>query len=456
MTVVTYIVWLIAFIAGVCVSFFVPEATISLGGKFVFIGAWGAVLGFVLYTLCKRKVETAEAEFDENLETLKASQLDLVSGGIRTNEVPMEEQEPMPMPMATALPKGAKSAKEILESITEKTVNVSFPLAAWKTYARSILKDRPFAEVLANLEKLLPEMFPKASGILYMYAGTQTDLRKIFSFGDKVISDDAIRPSECACYNSGDIVVSDYSKPDLSGGCTHLHHSSQGVSFCAPVEGFEEHFGIFSLQAEALPDNESLDDWHAKVSFVASTFGLYVANQNLNVRYKAHSIRDDLTGLFNRRYMEESLAREISSAARHKTPIGLIMMKLDSVAEIQRKRSRHAVDQLLWELGQRLPSYIRNEDIPCRYDGEVFCIILPGADLHITRLRAEKIRNETSQLRIAYGEGILSTTLSMGVAVMPAHASDGGSLLYMAEGSMQHSIQAGGNRVTIADALINK
>jgi len=326
----------------------------------------------------------------------------------------------------------------------------------WKAYARSILKDRPFAEVLANLEKLLPEMFPKASGILYMYAGTQTDLRKLFSFGDKVISDDAIRPGECASYNTGDIVVSDYSKPDLSGGCTHLHHNSQGVSFCAPVEGFEEHFGIFSVQTDVLPDNESLDDWHAKVSFIATTFGLYVANQNLNVRYKAHSIRDNLTGLFNRRYMEESLAREISSATRHKTPIGLIMMRLDSAEEIQRKRSRHAVEQLLWELGQRLPSYIRNEDIPCRYDGESFCVILPGADLHITRLRAEKIRNETSQLRIAYGEGILSTTLSMGVAVMPAHASDGGSLLYMAESSMQHSIQAGGNRVTIADALINK
>lgn len=64
MTMVSYIVWLIAFVAGVGVSFFVPEATISLGGKFAFIGAWGAVLGFVLYTLCKRGVETAEAEFN--------------------------------------------------------------------------------------------------------------------------------------------------------------------------------------------------------------------------------------------------------------------------------------------------------------------------------------------------------------------------------------------------------
>lgn len=459
---VSYIIWLIAFVAGVCVSFFVPEATIPLGGKFAFIGAWGAVLGFVLYTLCKRRVENAEAEFNENLETLKASQLDLVTG--MQSKIPVEAAEQpaakLPEPPATVkaeapLPKGAISAKEILENLSEAPLRVNFPLNLWKRYAKSVLKDRPFGEVLANLEKLLPALFPKASGILYMYAGTQTDLRKIFSFGPSVISDDSIRPGECASYNSGEVVVCDYSKHDLTGGCTHLHHRPQGVSFCAPIEGLEEHYGIFSLQVDALPDNESLDDWHAKVSFVATTFGLYVSNQNLNVRYKEHSIRDNLTGLFNRRYMEESLAREIAAATRHKTPIGLIMLYPDAIAEIQKTKGRHAVEQLLWELGQRLPGYIRTEDIPCRYDGEIFCVILPGADLMITRQRAEKIRNEISQLQIAYGAGILATPLSLGVAVMPAHAADGGSLLYMAEASMRHAMQAGGNRVTIADALIN-
>lgn len=458
----TYIIWLFAFVAGVCVSFFVPEATIPLSGKFAFMGAWGAVLGFVLYTLCKRKLENAEANFNENLETIKASQLDKITG--IQNAVPMEEGEksmsplenPLPEGGNLQLPPGAKSAKDFLNEIAENGLNASFPLESWKGYAKCILKDRPFKEVLDCLEKLLPEMFPKASGILYMYAGTQTDLHKIFSFGENVISDDVIRPGECASYNSGDIVISDYSKPDLSGGCTHLHHHPQGVSFCAPIEGFEEHFGIFSLQVDSLPDNESLDDWHAKVSFIATTFGLYVANQDLNVRYKAQSIRDDLTGLFNRRYMEESLAREVSAAIRHKTPIGLIMMYPEAVDGIQQSRGRHAVEQLLWELGQRLPNYIRNEDIPCRYDGNVFCVILPGADLHITKQRAEKIRNEIAQLQIAYGDGVLGSTLSMGVAVMPAHASDGSSLLYMAEASMQQSLQAGGNRVTIADALINR
>ncbi len=450
----SFILWLVAFIAGVLVSYFVPETTIALGGKFVFIGAWGAVLGFLLFNVCKKKIENAEAEYTENLANLKESQLDSGTGLVPQVIHSAAEDKPE-QPEPTDLPKGAVSAKEALEQITEEAIKVGFPLAAWKTFARGVLKDRPFDEVIKAFEELLPLLFPNASGVLYMYAGAQTDLHKMISFGDKEISDDVIRPSECASFDAGDIVVTDFTKPNLNGGCTHLHHHPQGLSFCAPIEGFEEHFGIFTIQTDVLPDNESVDDWHAKVSILTSTFGLYIANQNLNVRYKEHSIRDTLTGLFNRRYMEESLAREVSAATRHKTPIGLIMIYPDAVGEIQEKGGRHAVEQLLWELGQRIPGYIRNEDIPCRYDGEVFCVILPGADLQITRQRAEKIRNEISQLQIAYGDGILATTLSMGVSVMPVHAGDGPTLLYTAQASMQYAIQAGSNRVILADALSN-
>ena len=154
--------------------------------------------------------------------------------------------------------------------------------------------------------------------------------------------------------------------------------------------------------------------------------------------------------------MEESLVREVSAATRHRSPIGLIMIYPDAANQIQEQRGRHAVEQLLWELGQRLPGYVRNEDIPCRYEGEVFCVILPGADLKITRDRAERIRHEISQLKIAYGETVLETTLSMGVAVMPAHAGDARGLLQAAGESMQMAIQSGANRVILAEALGKK
>jgi diguanylate cyclase (GGDEF)-like protein len=448
----TYFFWLVAFIAGVAISYFVPETTVSIGGKFIFVGAWGAVLGLVLYNVCKRKLDIAEEDFNEALYSIKDSKLSM------TSELPVTSPDPLaaqPEPEDMPLPTGAISSKEALAKKVDE-ICVKFPLDAWKKYTRCLLKDRPVPEVIKSLEELLPQLFPNASGILYMYAGTQTDLHKVLSFGETVISDDVIRPVECASFDAGDIVIADYSNPSLNGGCTHLHLHPHGVSFCAPIEGSEEHFGIFSLQTDVLPDNESMDDWHAKVSAVATTLGLYVANQNLSARYRQHSIRDSLTGLFNRRYMEESLVREVSAATRHRSPIGLIMLYPDAVAQIQEQRGRHAVEQLLWELGQRLPGYVRNEDIPCRYEGEVFCVILPGADLKITRDRAERIRHEISQLKIAYGETVLETTLSIGVAVMPVHAGDARGLLMAAGESMQMAIQSGANRVILADALGKK
>ncbi|SHL81439.1 diguanylate cyclase (GGDEF) domain-containing protein [Fibrobacter sp. UWT2] len=452
MSMFTYFFWLVAFIAGVAISYFVPETTVSIGGKFIFVGAWGAVLGLVLYNVCKRKLDIAEEDFNEALYSIKDSKLSM------TSELPVTSPDPLaaqPEPEDMPLPTGAISSKEALAKKVDE-ICVKFPLDAWKKYTRCLLKDRPVPEVIKSLEELLPQLFPNASGILYMYAGTQTDLHKVLSFGETVISDDVIRPVECASFDAGDIVIADYSNPSLNGGCTHLHLHPHGVSFCAPIEGSEEHFGIFSLQTDVLPDNESMDDWHAKVSAVATTLGLYVANQNLSARYRQHSIRDSLTGLFNRRYMEESLVREVSAATRHRSPIGLIMLYPDAVAQIQEQRGRHAVEQLLWELGQRLPGYVRNEDIPCRYEGEVFCVILPGADLKITRDRAERIRHEISQLKIAYGETVLETTLSIGVAVMPVHAGDARGLLMAAGESMQMAIQSGANRVILADALGKK
>ena len=457
MSMFSYIVWLFFFCGGVVGAYFIPDAKIPLEGKFAFVGAWGAVLGFIYYSIAKRRAQQAEADFAEALNESKEAP--------RTQYVPVvptvaadehKVDSPIPPvrnPFESILPPGAVPASEALAAAAKPAVRPAFPLEEWNVFCKEILKNRPFPEVVEALEKVLPSLFPKAAGILYMYGDVQSELCKIFSFGDYVISDDRIMPMECASFNKGDIVVTDYKSGKFNGGCTHLHHHPQGISFCAPIEGLEEHFGILTIQTDELPEGEDLEFWKAKVSIVAATFGLYVANQNLNIRFQQHSIRDGLTGLFNRRYMEESLRREIFAAVRHKNPIGIIMMYPDNVQQIQSARGRHAVDQLLWELGQRLPNFIRNEDIPCRYEGDVLCVIMPGAELKITRARAEKIRNEISQLQISYGDAVLSTTLSVGVSVLPVHAGDVESLIYAAEASMQMASNNGGNRVVLADAL---
>ena len=449
MNIVKYIFWLVAFLMGVIVAYVVPEETMSIGAKFIFVGAWGAVLGFVFYTVCKRQIESIENDFNEVLNRPQPKVTQFVP--IHQQEEKKPDLPPGAIPAAQAL---KQSVPVSVKQLDVAAFKVGFPLESWNAFKLAVIRNRPFTEVIDAMQKLLPELFPDASGVLYMYGGVQTELSQIFRFGPNVISDETVLPAECASFNTGDIVVTDYSSPEVSSGCTHLHHRPKGLAICAPVEGLEEHFGILTIQVDKLPETETKEYWQAKVSIVSAAFGLYVANQDLNMRFEQHSIRDVLTGLFNRRYMEESLNREITAAMRHKSPIGIVMLYPDAIPAVQNSQGRHAVEQLFWELGQRLPSYIRGEDIPCRYSDDVFCVIMPGADLSITRDRAERIRNEISQLQIAYGEGILATTLSMGVAVMPTHAKDAGSLIYTAEASLQMAMQAGGNRVVMGDAVM--
>ena len=447
MSIFYYFVWLVAFVAGVVLSFFAPESTLSVGVKFLFVGVWGAVLGYIFYVVANRAVQDNGSEDAEESSSRPVTELVPIvpSDATETSDDSGEE------PSETA--EAESTEKETLPKEAESLSKELFPLSDWDDFCKQILRNRPFSEVVGALEKVLPKLFPGAAGVLYMYGDAQSEMHKVFSFGDYVISGDTMMPAECASFNLGEIVVNDYTADKVTAGCTHLHYHSQGVAFCAPIEGLEEHFGTLCIQVDELPEGEDIDFWKAKVSIVSATFGLYVANQNLNIRFQQHSIRDNLTGLFNKRYMEESLRREIFSASRHKTPIGIIMLYPDEIPTLQEKRGRHAVEQMLWEVGQRLPGYIRNEDIPCRYNGDVFCVILPGADYKITKDRAEKIRHEISQLQVAYGDGILKTTLSVGVSVMPVHAIDVKTLIATAEASMQLASVSGGNRVVLAEAL---
>ena len=440
-------VWLLAFAAGVVLAYFVPETSFSVEVKFLFVGIWGAVLGFIFYTIAKKAVQDGEGGDDYPSAQNHITELVPIVPG----EVPEEPGETAPEETAEGVAEEAAASVE--ESPAAPLPKHLFPLEDWSEFCREVLRNRPFSEVVAMLEKVLPKLFPGAAGVLYMYGDAQSEMHKIFSFGDYVISDDVMMPAECASFNLGEIVVNDYTSDGSTAGCTHLHFHNQGVAFCAPIEGIEEHFGTLCIQVDEFPEGEDLEFWKTKVSIVSATFGLYVANQNLNIRFQQHSIRDSLTGLFNKRYMEESLRREIFSATRHKTPIGIIMLYPDVIPQLQETRGRHAVEQMLWELGQRLPSYIRNEDVPCRYDGDVFCVIMPGADYKITKDRAEKICHEISLLQVAYGEGILKTSLSLGVSVMPVHAVEVKTLIKTAEAAMRLASRNGGNRVVMAEAL---
>ncbi len=421
-----YILWLISFLAGVVFVCVLPGETPSPSVRYLFLGLWGAILGALFNAIANR--QTTDTESDFAIEpSRKLPEAELIPVVNEANGPSMAEAPEKP-----------------------KILAPEFPDEDWIDFSHELLRNRPFPEVVRKLNELLPRIFKGASGILYMYGNNQSELHQIFAFGENTISDPVIVPAECASFDSARIVVADYSDPQHVNGCTHLHHRPQGYSFCAPIEGLEEHFGILSIQVDALPEGETAESWKTKISMVATAFGLFVANQNLQVRFKTQSLRDQLTGLVNKRYMEEALMRAISEARRHGTPIGMIMLHPDNLEELKDRHGTHASEQMLWELAQRLPRYIRTEDIPCRFAENTLCVLLPGADKIRTEQRAEKIRHEIENLQVAYGKLMLQTTLSLGVATFPENAKTSTELVSAAEQAMLQAESLGENRVCSA------
>jgi diguanylate cyclase (GGDEF)-like protein len=181
---------------------------------------------------------------------------------------------------------------------------------------------------------------------------------------------------------------------------------------------------------------------------VGDHLGLALAKLKLQESLQQMSVRDPLTGLFNRRYMEESLARELRRAERQGRPLGILMVDIDHFKNVNDTFGHDAGDAVLRELGAFFQRQIRSEDIACRFGGEEFTIVLHDATPESAWRRAEEIRGAAKQLRVAYGERILEpVTLSMGLASFPRDGMSRDVLIQNADAALYRAKQGGRDQV---------
>jgi diguanylate cyclase (GGDEF)-like protein len=172
-----------------------------------------------------------------------------------------------------------------------------------------------------------------------------------------------------------------------------------------------------------------------------------VANLALQAQLREQAIRDAVTGLFNRRYLEETLERELSRAARDSQPVSVIMMDIDRFKNLNDAHGHKAGDLMLRAIGDMLRNQTRQADVACRYGGEEFVIVLPGVSLPVAHRRAEQLRASVEELRLDYEHAMLMATVSVGVAVSPDHAVTSDDLLRVADLALYQAKERGRNRV---------
>jgi diguanylate cyclase (GGDEF)-like protein len=173
-----------------------------------------------------------------------------------------------------------------------------------------------------------------------------------------------------------------------------------------------------------------------------------------NLQLRDRAVRDALTGVHNRGYLEESLAREEARARRNGTPLGVMMIDIDHFKRINDTYGHPAGDAVLRAVGQYVMSLTRGEDIFCRYGGEEFVLIMIDTTARAVWERAEALRAGVQELAIEHdGRTIGPITLSIGVAMIPDHARDGQAALKAADAALYRAKQGGRNRVIASDAV---
>jgi len=314
------------------------------------------------------------------------------------------------------------------------------------------------------------KLFPDLSGAVYRISFSRTDLELVSSWGEggPISGADLFRPEDCWGLRLGrDHFVAD---PEVDLICRHVVEATPPRYLCVPMMALGEALGVLHLRAEPAPESaglggprsDSIDAIQGAAAFlndarrrlataVAEHTAMALANLSLRETLRHQSIRDPLTSLFNRRYFEESLEREIRRAQRRGSLLGVIMLDLDRFKLFNDSFGHEAGDALLRAFGELLRRKVRGEDVPCRYGGEEFALLLPDATLDAARERAEELRLAAKALQVAYQDHLLGPiTLSLGVAVYPDQGMSGQAVLRAADAALYKSKADGRDRVTAA------
>lgn len=298
-------------------------------------------------------------------------------------------------------------------------------------------------EAYPVISSYLPRLFPGTRGGLYMREASGNLYVAAARWGDPPPAAASFVADDCWALRRGKTHSADSST--LAVQCRHESAPLGGSSLCIPLAASGRTIGIFHASGTG-------GDAPALVLSAADRIGLALSNLMLREDLRRLSLHDPLTGLFNRRFLEESLEVEISRAERSLAPIGLIMLDLDHFKDYNDEFGHQAGDELLQALGRLVSGLLRTGDIACRYGGEEFVFILPEASGPAAVERAEEIRKAVLALDISFdGKKLPNVSASMGVAAYPAQAKTAGELLAAADACLYKAKNGGRNRVVFAE-----
>lgn len=301
-------------------------------------------------------------------------------------------------------------------------------------------------EALDVTSRTLAHLLPGIAGSVYLLRASQDRAEVISHWGTPLVhSASHLLPEECWALRRGQPhLIEDLAR---DAPCAHIDLPDASVAIttaCLPMSAQGTQLGFLFLSAPGPAPMPRLEIAEA----AAEQLSLALSNLRLRESLRRQSIRDALTGLYNRRYLEEALSHELARCARRDLPLSVLMLDVDHFKQFNDGQGHAGGDLLLAAVGELLLTRLRAEDVACRYGGEEFTVILPETDGKEAMRVAEQIRGHIAALAVSDGQRALPrVTASIGVASFPADGELGSALIQKADAALYVAKRQGRNRV---------
>lgn len=289
-------------------------------------------------------------------------------------------------------------------------------------------------EIYTICTKYTQKMFPNSKGIIWIYSKTKNRLEATAQWGhEKPLKKLHASAEVCLAFQKRTVQISSY---------------KNGGYICLPILSSDEAYGVLSITFDSPILSHTEQDLIAQI---IRSLALALTNLKLRDSLYEMSIRDYMTGLYNRRYMEEMLSKALANAKRKGSSLGIIMLDIDYFKNFNDTYGHEMGDLILKKIGESLKKEFREGDILCRFGGEEFLIILIDSSEEMTLKRAESLRKEVQNLRVPIGSQELEQlTISLGVATFPENGRTEKDLFHVVDKALYQAKEKGRNRVCVA------
>jgi diguanylate cyclase (GGDEF)-like protein len=302
--------------------------------------------------------------------------------------------------------------------------------------------------------RYLEQLLPGTGGNMSIINNSRQALESVATWGgvDKVTFD-GFQPESCCAVRSGRLRWRRLERSEVH--CTHFAGKAPERYICLPLTAHGETLGVVTVECPTPEVAAQAELRESTLASLGEMAAMAIAGLNLRQKLESQSIRDGLTGLFNRTFMEIALEREMNRAARQAKQVAVMMLDIDHFKQFNDTFGHEAGDVVLREVAETMRLGVRSEDIVCRYGGEEFVVIMPEITTRAGMERAELLRRMVSDLALRYrGQPLRQVTISIGVAMFPDHTDDADELLRSADHAMYAAKHKGRNRVVAVDSSI--